>query len=111
MQLLNNYGLHIADTANIAHYLKFENFNDPIPTSFSDLFTNPVHSVTLIILGILMLNLCYKLYILYCEKIHAKLQLAFPTSIAVHIPSVPSVPPQYVHNQPNSMGIINILLQ
>jgi len=33
MQSLNDYGLHIVDTADIAHHLKFKNFNEPIPTS------------------------------------------------------------------------------
>jgi hypothetical protein len=110
MQLLNDYGLHIGDAANNAHHLKFENFNDPIPTSITDLFSNPMHSITLVFFGIFILYLCYKLYMLNRKKINAKLQSALPTSIAVHIPSVPSAPPPYVHHQPNSMGMINILL-
>jgi hypothetical protein len=48
MQLLNDYGLHNVDAADITHHLKFENFNDPIPTSITDLFTNPMHSITYI---------------------------------------------------------------
>jgi hypothetical protein len=29
----------------------------------------------------------------------------------IWLPSLPSAPPPYVHNQPNSMGMINIPLQ
>jgi len=47
---------------------------------------------------------------LYRKKIHEKLQSVLPTSIDVNIPSLPSAPPPYVHNQPNSMGKINIPL-
>jgi len=42
------------------------------------------------------------------HSIFTKLQSALPTSITVHIPSIHSAPPPYVHNQPNSMGMINI---
>jgi len=111
MQSLNDYGLHIVYNADIAHHLKFENFNDPIPTSITDLFTNPMHSITLIFFAIFILYLCYKLYMMYCKKIHNKLQSVLPTSIAVNIPSFPSAPPPDVHNQPNNMGMINIPLQ
>ena len=111
MQSLNDYGLHIVDAADIAHHLKFENFNDPVPTSITDLFTNPMHSISLVFFAIVILFLCYKLYKLYRKKIHDKLKSTLPTSIAVHIPSVPSAPPPYVHNQPMSMGMINIPLQ
>jgi hypothetical protein len=110
MQSLNDYGLHIVDAADIAHHLKFENFNDPIPTSITDLFSNPMHSITLILIGIFILYLCYKLYMLYRKKIHDKLKATLPTSIAVNIPSIPFAPPPYVHNLPNSMGMINIPL-
>jgi hypothetical protein len=73
MQSLNDYGLHIVDAADIAHHLKFENFNDPIPTSITDLFTNPMHSISLVFFAIAILFLCYKLYKLYRKKIHEKL--------------------------------------
>ena len=109
MQSLNDYGLHIVDAADIAHHLKFENFNDPIPTSITDLFSNPMHSISLVFFAIVILFLCYKLYMLYRKKIHDKLKATLPTSIAVNIPSIPSAPPPYVHNQP-SMGMINIPL-
>jgi len=98
MQSLNDYGLHIVDAADIAHHLKFENFNDPI----TDLFTNLMHSITLILIGIFILHLCYKLYMMYRKKIHDKLKSTLPTSIAVNIPSIPFAPPPYIHNQPNS---------
>ncbi len=111
MQSLNDYGLHIVDAADIAHHLKFEKFNDPIPTSITDLFTNLMHSITLILICIFILYLCYKLYMMYCKKIHDKLKSTLPTPIAVNIPSIPYAPPPYVHNQPNSMGMINIPLQ
>ncbi len=45
MQSLNDNGPHIVDAADIAHHLKFENFNEPIPTSITDLFTNRMHSI------------------------------------------------------------------
>ena len=48
MQSLNDYGLHIVDAADIAHHLKFENFNEPIPLSISNLFTNPMYIVTIV---------------------------------------------------------------
>jgi len=108
IQSLNNYVLHIVDAADIAHHLKFE--NDPVPSSITNLFTNPMHNITMVFLGLFILYLCCKLYMLYRKKIHDKLQSALPTIIAVHIPSVPSAPPPYVHNQPNSMGMINIPL-
>jgi hypothetical protein len=111
IQLLNDYRLHIVDAADIAHHFKFENFNEPIPTSITDLFSNPMHSITLVFFGIVILFLCYKLYKLYLKKIDDKLKSTLPTSTAVHIPAVPSAPPPYVHNQPNSMGMINIPLQ
>ncbi len=68
-----------------------------------------MHRISPVFFGIAIMYLCYKMYMLYRKKIHDKLQSALPTSIAVHIPSVPSAPPPYVHNQPNSMGMINIL--
>jgi len=111
MQSLNDYGLHIIYAADIAHHLKFENFDETIPTSITDLFTNPMHSISLAFFGIVILLLCYKFYKLYCKKIHDKLKATLPTSIAVHIPAVPSAPPPYVHNQPSSMGMINNPLQ
>jgi len=55
IQSLNDYGLHIVDAADIAHRLRFENFNDRVPTSITDLFSNPMHSITLIFLGIFIL--------------------------------------------------------
>jgi len=93
IQSLNDYGLHIVDAADIAHHLKFENFNEPIPTSITDLFTNPMHSITLLLIGLLILFVCYELYMLYSKKIHAKLQATLPTSITGHISSVPFAPP------------------
>ncbi len=33
---------------------------------------------------------------MYRKKIHDKLEATLPTSIAVHIPSVPSAPPPYI---------------
>jgi len=106
----NDYGLHIVDAADIAHHLKFKNFKEPIPISITDLFTNPMHNVTLILVGILVIFVCYKLYMMYRKKIHDKFQFALPTSIAVHLPAIQTAPPPYVHNQPNSMGMINIPL-
>jgi len=73
IQSLNDYGLHIVDAADIVHHLKFKNFNKPIPTSITDHFTNPMHCITLVFFGIVILYLYYKLYMLYGKKIHAKL--------------------------------------
>ena len=33
LQSLPDYGLHVLEAADIAHHLKFETFNDPIPAS------------------------------------------------------------------------------
>jgi hypothetical protein len=71
----------------------------------------PMHSISLVFFGIVILFLCYKMHKLYRKKIHDKLKATLPATIAVHIPPVPSAPPPYVHNQPNSMGMINIPLQ
>jgi len=65
---LSNF--HIVDATDIAHHLKFENFNAPIPTSITDLFTNLMHNITLIFLGIFILYFCYKLYMMNHKKIY-----------------------------------------
>jgi len=73
-----DYGLHIVDAANITHHLKFENFNELIPTSITELFSNLMYSIALVFFGIVILFLCYKLYMFYSKKIHSKLQSALP---------------------------------
>jgi len=78
MQYLNDYGLHIVDAADIAHHLRFENFNEPISTSITDLFTNWMHSISLVLFGVVILFLCYKLYKLYPKKIHDKPKSTLP---------------------------------
>jgi hypothetical protein len=61
MQSLRDFGLHIVDAADIAHYLKFNNFNQPVPFEISSIFYNPMHIVTVVISIIIIIYLMYKL--------------------------------------------------
>jgi len=107
MQSLRDYGLHIVDAADIAHHLKFNNFNDPAPKSISDLFDNPLHFVTIAI-GFLVLIIVLYFGYQFCKgKIHDKLKATLPSAIAIHIPA--SAPPAYSHNNPqDSMPMVNL---
>ena len=105
MQSLQNYGLHIVDAANIAHHLKFANFNEPTPKSILDLFDNPLHYVSVIIAFIIVIIGLYFGYQFCKGKIHDRLKATLPSAIAIHIP--PSAPPAYVHNNPlDSMPMV-----
>ena len=63
------HGLHIVDAADIANHLKFENFNEPVPFAISNLFSNPMHIVTIVFASIMILYFVYKLYTMYCKPI------------------------------------------
>jgi hypothetical protein len=102
MQALQDFGLHIVDAADIAHHLKFVNFTDPTPQDISDLFKNPLHYVTMIIVFIMI---CTVLYIIYTRCIKGKsvnqtLRIMLPERFA---PSAPQE--QYVHNGPEGHNI------
>ena len=101
MQSLQDYGLHIVDASNIAYRLKFSNFNEPIPFEMAQLFNNPMHYVTIVLLGIMIVYFVYKGF---QNWIHKELKAKLPTSIAAHIPSAP---PAYVHNDPCSFPMVN----
>ena len=62
MQSLQDFWLHIVDAADIAHHLKFANFNEPIPFEIAQLFKNPMHYVTIILSGIIISYFVYKLF-------------------------------------------------
>ncbi len=49
MQSPKESGLHIVDTADIAHNLKFNNLNEPVQWDISKIFYNPLHIVTIVI--------------------------------------------------------------
>jgi hypothetical protein len=94
MQSLQEYGLHIVDAADIAHHLKFANFNDPTPQSISDHFRNPLHYVTMAVVGIMICVILYIIYTRYTHSIQTKLHTVLPVLFAA-----PSAPPaEYVHN-------------
>ena len=101
MQSLNDYGLHIVDAADIAHHLKFENFNEPIPLSISNLLTNPMHIVTIVISSFMILYCIYRLYMLYQKRINSTLKAL----------RNPSAPPAYEHNQNQGIPMINLNLK
>jgi hypothetical protein len=63
MQSLNDYSLHIVAAADIAHHLKFDNYNDIVSLSISNLFSNPMHTITIAFAAIVILYLLYTLYI------------------------------------------------
>ena len=107
MPSLNDYGLHIVDAADIAHHHKFENFNEPVPLSISNLFSNPIHIVTIVFASIMILYFLYQLYVLYQKHINLTLKATIPAALGNHIPSAP---PAYVHNNPHSIPMINLNL-
>jgi hypothetical protein len=90
------------DAADIAHHLKFANFNEPIPFEIAQLFKNPMHYVTIILSGIIIFYFVYKLFQKYLlSKIKAKL----PKGMAAYIPD--PQPPAYVHNDPRCVPMVN----
>jgi hypothetical protein len=104
MQSLNDYGLHIVDAADITHHLKFENFNEPVPLSISNLFLNPMHTVTIVFASIMILYFLYKLYAMYCKP---------STEILKTTPLgnfMPRAPPAYGHHNPKHIPMINLNL-
>ena len=107
MQSLNDYGLHIVDATDIAHHLKFENFNEPTPLSIANLFSNPMHYVTLVFAGCFILYLVYRVYLKYRKIIDSKLKATLPPALAN---CIPTAPPAYVHNSPHSIPMINLNL-
>ena len=108
MQSLNDYGLHIVDAADIAHHLKFENFNEPVPLSISNLFSNPMHTVTIVLASIMILCLLYKLYVTYCNPLSEILK---KTPLGQYMPTAPPAPPAYSHNDPQHVPMINLNLR
>jgi hypothetical protein len=107
MQSLNDYGLHIVDAADIAHHLKFENFNEPIPLSISNLFSNPMHIIILVVSSIMLIYFVYRLYLLYRKRIHMALKATLPEVLTQHMPLAP---PAYEHNQNQGIPMINLNL-
>jgi hypothetical protein len=105
MQSLNNYGLHIVDAADISHHLKFANFEDPTPKNITELFSNPLHYISIIIALIMFIVGGCFLYRCFQNKIHDKLKATLPTSIAMHIGTAP---PAYVHNDPSDLPRVNL---
>jgi hypothetical protein len=102
MQSLQDFGLHIVDAADIAHHLKFANFNEPIPFEIAQLFKNPMHYVTIVLSTIIIIYFVYKLFQKYLlSKIKAKL----PKGMAAYIPD--PQPPAYVHNDPRCVPMVN----
>ena len=89
------------EASNIARHLKFSNFNEPIPFEIAQLFTNPMHYVTIVLLGIMIIYFVYKIFQNYIDE---QLMAKLPNSIAVHIPSAP---PAYVHKDPHSLPMVN----
>ena len=104
MQSLKDYGLHIVDAADIAHHLKFANFNEPIPFDIAQVFSNPMHYVTIVLSAIIILYFLYKIFQNY---IHKQLKAKLPDSIAVHIPNIPTAPPAYSHNDPRTLPMVH----
>jgi hypothetical protein len=96
MQALQEFGLHIVDAADIAHHLKFVNFNDPTPTDITAIVQNPMHIVTICIVFIMICAIVYIIYTRYCKCVHSKVQSLIPV---VYAPSAP--PSTYVHNDPH----------
>ena len=107
MQSLNDYGLHIVDAADIAHHLKFENFNEPIPLSISNLFSNPMHIIILVVSSIMLIYFVYRLYLLYRKRIHMALKATLPETLTQHMPLAP---PAYEHNKNQGIPMINLNL-
>ena len=104
MQSLQDYGLHIVDASNIAHHLKFSNFNVPIPFEISQMFNNPMHYAAIVLSAIIITLFMYKLF---QTCIHRYLKAKLPTSIASYIPSAPLAPQNYIHNDPRSLPMVN----
>ena len=102
MQSLQDYGLHIVDASDIAHHLKFSNFNEPIPFEIAQLFNNPMHYVTIILSGIMIVYFVYKIFQNY---LHKYLKAKLPKSMAAFVPNAP--PPPYVHNDPRCIPMVN----
>ena len=101
MQSLKDYCLHIVFASDIAHHLKFSNCNEPISFQIAQLFTNPMHYVTLVLSGIIIVYFAYKLFQNWSSK---TLKAKLPTSIAAHIPTAP---PAYIHSDPHSLPMVN----
>ena len=102
MQSLQDYGLHIVDAADIAHHLKFSNFNQPIPQDIAAIFSNPFHSVTVIIAIIICVLVVYSMYNCYKTQILSKINKAMPSGLAFS-----TAPPAYIHNDPQSLPMVH----
>ena len=105
MQSLNDYGLHIVDAADIAHHLKFENFNEPVPFSISNLFSNPMHMVTIVLASLAILYVLYQICSTYGKPITEILKATPLGNYA------PTAPPAYEHNDPKHIPMINLNLR
>ena len=105
MQSLNDYGLHIVDAADIAHHLKFENFNDPVPLTISNMFSNPLHYVTIAFATMALIFFVYKIYCVYQKRTRNQLRAMLPAALAAHIP------PAYVHNDPHNIPMVTLNLK
>jgi len=108
MQSLNDYGLHIVDAADIAHHLKFENFNDPVPLTISNMFSNPLHYVTIAFASMALIFFVFKIYCVYQKRTRNQLRAMLPAALAAHIPSAP---PAYVHNDPHNIPMVTLNLK
>jgi hypothetical protein len=108
MQSLRDYGLHIVDAADIAHHLKFANFNDPTPKNISELFANPLHYLSIIVVFIVIVISTYLIYQNCKPRIHEQLKATLPASVAAYIPNIPVAPPAYIHNDPNGLPMVSL---
>jgi hypothetical protein len=86
LQSLRDYGLHVVDAADIAHHLKFSNFQDSIPSDITNLMTNPFNYMTTIIVFIIIGIILYVLYKCYSAR------KPLPHSYPVQAPSAPGIP-------------------
>ena len=85
-----------------------EYFDEPIPLSISNLFTNPMHIITIVFSSLMLVYFLYRLYMLYQKRIHKALKATLPETLTQHMPLAP---PAYEHNKHQGIPMISLNLK
>ena len=67
LQSLHEYGLHVVEASDIAHHLKFANFNVDTPDQITALFTNPFNYMSIFLTLIAISLAAYFTYKCFCQ--------------------------------------------
>jgi hypothetical protein len=93
LQSLHEYGLHVVESSDIAHHLKFANFDMDIPDRITSMFTNPFNYVSIILVLVGISLALYFAYKCFCQN-------AQPPPYHPSAPSCNIIPLQSFYPQP-----------